>query len=522
METDIPEKTYYVLARKYRPKEFSDLIGQTPLVRTLKNAFESGRIAQAWMLTGVRGVGKTTTARILARALNYKTAIMDRPTIHFDRLGEHCEAIMNGSHVDVVEMDAASHTGIEDIREITEHVRYRPVSARYKIYIIDEVHMLSTQAFNGLLKTLEEPPSHVKFIFATTEIRKVPMTVLSRCQRFDLRLVASKVLIEHLKKISYAEGIKVQDEAIAIIARVSEGSVRDALSVLDQAIAYGRDEVEVETVSSMLGLADRTRIINLFEDIMGGAVGRALQGFKSLYEAGADPKMILSELAEFTHLVTRLYFTPDLGEDFSLVEEERRRGLAFAKKLSVMTLSQSWQILLKGIAEVEKSSRPFAAAEMLLIRLSHAADLPTLDEVIRNLEVTSSQEETASEKKITEFSDLILLAGEKGEFQLKFMLREYVRLISFESGRIDFTLTKDAPLNCSQKIFEFLYKCTGESWVMNVAEEGGGATVAEKERASRSALLCDAENDSDVAEIVSLFPGSKVVDVRFKDEKREK
>ncbi len=385
MESTEAETGYRVLARKYRPQNFSDLIGQEPMVRTLTNAFDSGRIPQAWMLTGVRGVGKTTTARILARALNYKTDTIDKPTIHMDKLGEHCKAIMEGRHVDVIEMDAASHTGIDDIREIIEQVRYRPVAARFKVYIIDEVHMLSTQAFNGLLKTLEEPPPHVKFIFATTEIRKVPVTVLSRCQRYNLRRVDSNVLAAHLRKISDLEKIEAEDSALAMIARAGEGSVRDALSILDQAIAHGGGKVDAESVRTMLGLADRTRIIDLFEMIMKGDVAGALKEFRDQYDGGADPLVILNELADFNHLVTRLRFTPEIADDISLVEEERERGLDFSKKLSVRVLSSTWQMLLKGTQEVDSAASPIDAAEMLLIRLTHATDLPTLDEALKAL-----------------------------------------------------------------------------------------------------------------------------------------
>ena len=382
---------YRVLARKYRPSDFSELIGQEPMVRTLTNAFSSGRIAQAWMLTGVRGVGKTTTARILARALNYRTAEIDRPSIDLSVPGEHCRAIMEGRHVDVIEMDAASHTGIDDIRDIIDRVRYAPVSARYKVYIIDEVHMLSTQAFNGLLKTLEEPPPHVKFIFATTEIRKVPITVLSRCQRFDLRRIDAGQLVGHLGAISAKEGITIEDEALAMIARAAEGSARDALSILDQAIAHsggitGGGAVDAAAVRTMLGLADRGRIIDLFEHLMKGDVAAALAEFRAQYETGADPAAVLTDLAEFDHLVTRLRFVPDAAEDASLSEAERRRGVEFAASLSVKVLSRVWQMLLKGIPEVQSSNRPLSAAEMVLIRIAHAADLPMLDEALKALD----------------------------------------------------------------------------------------------------------------------------------------
>ena len=377
---------YRVLARKYRPKDFSDLmVGQEPMVRTLTNAFETGRIAQAYMLTGVRGVGKTTTARILARALNYKTTEIDRPTIDLRVPGEHCQAIMDGRHVDVIEMDAASHTGIDDIREIIEQVRYRPVSARYKVYIIDEVHMLSTQAFNGLLKTLEEPPEHVKFIFATTEIRKVPITVLSRCQRFDLRRISGSDLVGLFSTILGKEGVAFDPEALAMVARAAEGSARDGLSLLDQAIAHGGGSVAVETVRSMLGLADRARIVDLFEHIVRGDVAAALGEFTTQYEAGANPTVVLTDLADFTHLVTRLKYVPDAASDQSLSEIERTRGAEFAGSVAVTTLSRIWQMLLKGIPEAESSSRPAGAAEMVLIRLAHAAHLPSPEDAARRV-----------------------------------------------------------------------------------------------------------------------------------------
>jgi DNA polymerase-3 subunit gamma/tau len=377
---------YRVLARKYRPKDFTDLmVGQEPMVRTLTNAFETGRIAQAYMLTGVRGVGKTTTARILARALNYKTSDIDRPTIDLREPGEHCQAIMEGRHVDVIEMDAASHTGIDDIREIIEQVRYRPVSARYKVYIIDEVHMLSTAAFNGLLKTLEEPPEHVKFIFATTEIRKLPITVLSRCQRFDLRRISASDLVGLFTTIAGKEGIEVEPEALAMIARAAEGSARDGLSLLDQAIAHGSGFVAADAVRSMLGLADRARIVDLFGHIVKGDVSSALAEFNSQYEAGANPVVVLTDLADFTHLVTRLKYVPDAADDPSLSEVERIKALEFAQGVAVTALSRIWQMLLKGIAETENASRTAGAAEMVLIRLAHAAHLPAPEDAARRL-----------------------------------------------------------------------------------------------------------------------------------------
>jgi len=388
-------QAYRVLARKYRPQNFDDLIGQEPMVRTLSNAFKTGRIAQAYMLTGVRGVGKTTTARILARALNYKTDTIDQPTIDITTEGEHCRSIMEGRHVDIIEMDAASHTGIDDIRDIIESSQYAPAIARYKVYIIDEVHMLSRNAFNGLLKTLEEPPSHLKFIFATTEIRKVPITVLSRCQRFDLRRIDAGVMVEHLQKIAGLENVEVEEDAMAMIARASEGSVRDALSMFDQAIAHssgeGDGKVVAENVRSMLGLADRARVIDLFENVMSGNIAAALTEMKSQYDIGADPYVVLTDLADFIHYVTRLKYTDPsisegvLGNAGGFSEAEKKRGREFSDKLSVRVLGRAWQILLKGMSEVQSSERALAAADMVLVRLTHAADLPSHEDLVKQI-----------------------------------------------------------------------------------------------------------------------------------------
>jgi len=377
---------YRVLARKYRPKTFEDLVGQEPMVQTLENAFDTGRIAQAWMLTGVRGVGKTTTARILARGLNYEVpGSADKPTVKLTEEGTHCKAIMEGRHVDVIEMDAASHTGINDIREIIDAARYRPATARYKVYIIDEVHMLSNAAFNGLLKTLEEPPEHVKFIFATTEIRKVPITVLSRCQRFDLRRIEQSKLIGLLRRISNAENIQITDEALMLIARAGEGSARDSLSLLDQAMAHGSGAIEAEDLRQMLGLADRARVIDLFGHVMAGRIEEALGEMQAQYEVGADPAIVLTDLADFTHLVTRMKVAPKSADESSVTEAERARGREYADQLSVRLLSRAWQILLKGVQEVQAASKPLAAADMVLVRLAYAADLPDPGDLIAQI-----------------------------------------------------------------------------------------------------------------------------------------
>jgi DNA polymerase-3 subunit gamma/tau len=382
---DAPAKPYVVLARKYRPQTFDDLIGQDAMVRTLRNAFAAKRIAQGYMLTGVRGVGKTTTARILARALNYETETVHGPSIDMPVLGRHCADIIESRHPDVVEMDAASNTGIDNVREIIESARYKPLTARTKVFIIDEVHMLSKGAFNALLKTLEEPPEHVKFIFATTEIRKVPVTVLSRCQRFDLRRVDVPLLVEHFGRIVANEGATAEDEALATIARAAEGSVRDGLSILDQAIAYSTGTVGAENVRAMLGLADRGRIFDLVELTVGGQAGKALEAFGALHRDGADPGQIMGDLAEAVHVTARVKAVGAGGASEGLSAEEKRRAVALAERLSVPLLSRAWQMLLKGIDEVNRAPNALAAAEMVLIRIAHTADLPSPDELMRML-----------------------------------------------------------------------------------------------------------------------------------------
>ena len=382
---DAQTSPYLVLARKYRPRDFSTLVGQDAMVQTLGNAFKQNRIHHAFILTGVRGVGKTTTARILARAFNYEDASGRHPTLDLSVEGEHCRAIIEGRHVDVVEMDAASNTGINDIREIIDSVKYGPVSAPFKVYVIDEVHMLSTAAFNGLLKTLEEPPPYVKFIFATTEIRKVPVTILSRCMRFDLRRITPEVMTAYLQSILEQEGIGFEPEALAMIVRAGEGSARDNLSLLDQAIAHGDGAVTAATVKAMLGLGDRSRIIDLFEEVMAGRIGDALQTLRALYDLGADPQTLMADLADFTHLVTRIKVVPAAGEDLSLTPDERVRGAEYAGRLPMRALSRAWQILFKGHEEVGRANNALQAAEMVLVRLAYAADLPTPDELIAKL-----------------------------------------------------------------------------------------------------------------------------------------
>ncbi len=562
---------YRVLARKYRPQDFSALIGQEPMVRTLKNAFETGRIAQAWMLTGVRGVGKTTTARILARALNYQTDAINKPTVDLSVEGIHCRAIMEGRHVDVIEMDAASNTGIDNIREIIEQVRYRPVSARYKVYIIDEVHMLSTQAFNGLLKTLEEPPPHVKFIFATTEIRKVPITVLSRCQRFDLRRVEAATLVSHLSMIAGLEHVTIDDASLAMIARAAEGSVRDSLSIMDQAIAHGSGTVGADAVRSMLGLADRSRIVDLFRKVMKGDAASALTDFRDQYDQGADPVMVLTDLAEFCHLVTRMRYVPALATDLSLNEDERASGKEFSEKISVRVLSRTWQMLLKALEETGNSNRPVQAAEMALIRLCHASLLPTLDEALKGLETapaggaqqsgsspayTSSGvsptvnarsgttmpsgaasgsamrlvsenpdaapsfapviiEPPAPVEQINSLADILALADKRRDMQMKVQIRKFVRPVAFRAGVIEIGLTADAPRGFASDLSRKLSEWAGQRFMVSVVAGANAPTIDETENAKRDGIMADAKADPDVAAILARFPGAKIINVRI-------
>lgn len=378
---------YRVLARKYRPKDFSTLIGQEALVRILTNAIESGRIAQAFILTGVRGVGKTTTARIIAKALNCTGADgSGGPTATPCGRCDNCLSIAEDRHLDVIEMDAASNTGVDNIREVIDGARYRPVAARYKIYIFDEVHMLSKNAFNALLKTLEEPPEHVKFIFATTEIRKVPVTILSRCQRFDLRRVPIDQLFSHFKTISETENRTVEEDALTLVARAADGSVRDGLSILDQAIALSDGAVTAEQVRMMLGLADRAQVFDLFEAVMAGRAADALSMIGALYDTGADPSVILQDMLELTHWLTRAKLTPDIAERPSTPELERTRGLAMAQTLAMPVLTRCWQMLLKGLDETRAAPNPLQAAEMALIRLMHTASLPSPGELIKQIQ----------------------------------------------------------------------------------------------------------------------------------------
>ena len=547
---------YRVLARKYRPMRFEDLVGQEPMVRTLANSFAASRIHQAYILTGVRGVGKTTTARILARAFNYALpGKIDRPSVDMPELGLHCEAIMESRHVDVIEMDAASHTGIDDVREIIENARYRPVSARTKVYIIDEVHMLSKQAFNGLLKTLEEPPEHVKFLFATTEIDKVPITVRSRCIRFDLRRIEAIPMVGHLSKICAAEGVTAEPEALALIARVAEGSVRDALSLLDQGIAHGGGEgVTALAVRNMLGLSDRGEIVALFERVMRGQIAEALEIVRALHQAGADVADILIDVAEFCHFVTRAKIAPAATEDPAVSQVERERGREFADKLSLGVLARTWQILLKGVEDVKDSPRPLASAEMALIRLAYASDLPSPEETIRKLSQAgdgprqapplpsggpsggggqrASMRLAATEAapvasappaaspsapaapRLARFDDVIALARSKRDIQLVQSLEREVRLARFEQGSIAFTLVEGAASGLAQTLSRRLQEWTGERWMVALVPGSTAATVRETAQAREAERTSSAASHPLVQKVLDRFKGARIVEVR--------
>ncbi|UOM35957.1 DNA polymerase III subunit gamma/tau [Acuticoccus sp. I52.16.1] len=530
---------YTVLARKYRPHHFGELIGQAPMVRTLKNAFAHDRIPQAWMLTGVRGVGKTTTARILARALNYEKDGARHPTVEFTEFGDHCKAIMEGRHVDVIEMDAASHTSINDIREITDAARYKPVSALYKVYIIDEVHMLSTAAFNGLLKTLEEPPEHVKFIFATTEIRKVPVTVLSRCQRFDLRRIEADELSAHLAKVATNEGITADEEALRLIARAAEGSVRDSLSLMDQAISHGGGVISAESLRDMLGLADRTRIVDLFERVMKGDAAGALAELGAQYEVGADPAVILTDLASFTHQVTRLKVTngsPDPGDP----QEVRESAVAFAAGLGMAALSRMWQALLAGIQEVQSAPKPMMAAEMVLIRLTYMASLPDPDRLpmtdapqapggggparpprgpgngpaARAVAPAQARASARAERPQPQsFEDIAALMGSHS-LLLKQAVEQDMRLKAFAPGRIEVTLTEGANANAAGQLGQKLTEVTGSRWIVTVSEGATTPTIHEVKTAEQLRLKAEAGEDPLVKAIMARFADAQIVEVR--------
>jgi DNA polymerase III subunit gamma/tau len=546
---------YVVLARKYRPQTFDDLIGQDIMVRTLRNAFAMDRIAQAYMLTGVRGVGKTTTARILARALNYeRQGAPGKPTLDIAEPGVHCRAIMESRHVDVLEMDAASNTGIDDIREIIEAVRYKPASARYRLFIIDEVHMLSKSAFNGLLKTLEEPPPHVKFIFATTEIRKVPVTILSRCQRFDLRRVDAGTLVSHLTGILTKEGQTVEEAALALIARAAEGSVRDSLSLMDQALTLSQGHLISATVLEMLGLSGRSAIFDLLECIFRGEAKAAIASLNALHDKGADPLMILTDAADAVHALSRLKAVPGIyPADFSL--EERTRADKLSTGLPVSRLASAWQMLLKGLDEAAGAPRPFAAAEMLIIRMCYMAQLPSPAEIIGELKAkpagpgeikkepplgvetspaqvlspmkttgiargdanegkTEIEAEQPSRPNFGSFEDIVAHAAQLRDIKLKSALEEQVELVNFGPGFLELHVLEGAPRNFAQDLSRKLQAWTGERWVVSLSEERGLAPLGARRRMEEARAVEEIRKHPAVKNVMRHFPDAEIKTVR--------
>lgn len=552
---------YQVLARKYRPETFSDLIGQEAMVRTLKNAFDADRIAQAFMMTGIRGVGKTTTARIIAKGMNCIGLEGNTgPTTSPCGQCEHCVAISEGRHVDVLEMDAASRTGVDDIREIIDSVHYRAASARFKIYIIDEVHMLSNNAFNALLKTLEEPPEHVKFIFATTEIRKVPVTVLSRCQRFDLRRIEPEEMIKMLQNLAKLENASISNEALALITRASEGSARDAQSLLDQAISHGAGETSVDQVRAMLGLADRGRVLDLFEFIMRGQAKEALNELGSQYSDGADPIGVIRDLAEVTHWVSIIKITPDAADDPTVSPDEKTRGQAFSQSLSMRVLTRTWQLLLKALEEISSAPNPMMAAEMAVIRITHVSDLPSPEELVKKLTGTHSESEgvkkgnsggsvsntTSSNFKPTQqtetrpiknegntalaldtetldlqyptFESVLEIIRKFRDMKLLIDVENSVRLSSYVPGRIEFTPTENAPKDLAQRLGQLLQNWTGFRWAITVVGNCSGETIQEQRNAKDATLKREAKLHPFVKTVFDNFPKASIIEIKSQAE----
>ena len=563
--TDTP--AYQVLARKYRPETFVDLVGQDAMVRILRNAFAADRIAQAFMMTGIRGTGKTTTARIIAKGMNcIGPDGTGKPTTEPCGTCEHCIAIMEGRHVDVIEMDAASNTGVANIREIIDSVHYRAASARYKIYIIDEVHMLSTGAFNALLKTLEEPPAHVKFLFATTEIRKVPVTVLSRCQRFDLRRIEPEDQIALLRKIAIAEGAEISDDALALITRAAEGSARDAQSLLDQAISHGAGETTAEQVRAMLGLADRGRVLDLFDMILKGEAAGALTELSAQYADGADPMAVLRDLAEISHWVSVIKITPEAAEDPTISPDQRTRGQAMAADLPMRVMSRMWQMLLKALEEVAMAPNAMMAAEMAVIRLTHVADLPSPEELVKKLKdatppptsggpssrgptpsggVTQAQSHSYAPTHsgpsgpsasgaqtavalapnalahYARFEDVVELIRQHRDVKLLVEVETGLKLVNYQPGRIEVNPTSDAALDLVGRLGSRLQSWTGNRWAITVVNEGGAPTIAQTRDLKENALRKSAEDHPLVRAVIAAFPRAKIIDIKTEADKAQ-
>lgn len=532
---------YQVLARKYRPTRFEDLVGQEAMVRTLTNAFRTGRIAHAFMLTGVRGVGKTTTARLLARALNYETRDARQPSMQLDPPGIHCSAIMASTHPDVLELDAASHTSVSEMRELLDGARYAPVSARFKVYIIDEVHMLSTAAFNALLKTLEEPPPHVKFIFATTEIRKVPVTVLSRCQRFNLQRFSTEALRDHLATICAREGATVAPEALALIARAAEGSARDGLSILDQAIVQGDGhQVTAEQVRDMLGLADRSRVLDLMEKILAADHTAALEETRALLEQGADAPVLLKDMMDAVVEISRAQALGD-AYTFAGPEDWMRRTRRMAQNVSQAQAARIWRLLLQGFEDCARAPDPPAAAEMVVLRLAAAAGLPSPEDAMKMLAggaavsppkphperagrpapaegpvssaASPAQQEAGDILRMSSLREIIFELEARREISLKYEIERFVRPSEVSFGHFRYTAAPNAPPNLSQKIKDWLEATSGVEWKVEQSGDGAGESTSERRTRRRVEKLQAAAALPRVAEALRVFPGARVLRV---------
>ena len=553
------------LSLKYRPQSFDEVIGQDVMVQIIKNAIKMDRIPNAYLLTGIRGVGKTTTARIIAKAINCKNSEnLEKKCEGFC----HCEAITNSNHIDVLEMDAASKTGIDDIRELIDSAKYYPTSAKYKVFIIDEVHMLSKQAFNGLLKTLEEPPPHLKFILATTEVKKIPLTIISRCQRFDLRRIKLEEMVSFLKKISEKEKAKINEKALMLIAKASEGSVRDALSILDQAIStfniLGEEIIET-SVRTMLGIADRSRIIDLVRFVIDGDKAKALADAQEIFDLGADPKLVLQDMLEVIYLISRSKSFGKIENDLTVSESESDVILALSKNIDFSYISMIWQFILKGIEELSFVPNHFLSFQMLIMRLVHLKDLPSPEQVIedalnsdtramsestekqddfneikpgtiinkqtsaktqiksiiqektedidRNPKILEKKQEVGKLEIINSFEKLIEITNDKKEIELKFDLERNVRVVKFETGKIDISFNEKLSKNFVRSLTEKLKLWTGERWIISLSKETGKNTIFENKEIYKKKLLQDALESEVYKKIKENFPDAELNEV---------
>ena len=534
------EKKYKVLARKYRPQKFEDLIGQELLVKILSNAINNDRLAHAYILTGVRGVGKTTTARLIAMSINCK----NRDKKNCEPCGncDSCKSTTSDSNLDVIEIDAASNTGVDDIREIIDNVKYKPVIGDYKIFIIDEVHMLSKSAFNALLKTLEEPPEHVKFIFATTEIKKVPITVLSRCQRFDLHRIENKILSDHLLKISKLENIDIDLDAISLIVRSADGSVRDGLSLLDQAITSPNEKVDSQTVISMLGLADREKIFNLVEIILEGDALGAINKYKELYELGADIAMIFDELLNVVHFLVQIKIAPDLKDDIYIPEFERNKGAELSSKMTLNNLNIIWQILFKGYQELQNSSHLYQHGEMIILRIIYLHDGPSPEDLIKkmdkevvkkeplekNLELQNESNESnkvlnfnenkkeilpkenVNIKHVQDFRHFVDMFFKNREGLLHTKLYNDVQLVSFKEGEVTLNTSKINDTGFNRTVAKLISKWTGRIWQIHSSTSNLGKSLHDEDIINQQKEIEIMKNHPEVKKILKEFPESKI------------